>query len=81
MSKHMSDEPMATWTALYSRYELAAITGVTVEAVRTWVLRDRLPMYAHRLLSLYSGRLSQADWEDSIDTEVDRLKAAERARK
>ena len=81
MSKNMSSNSIRAWKDTYSRYEMAAIIGVSLETIRKWLDRDRMPMYADRLLSLYSGVLSQAAWEDSIEEEIERIKAAERARK
>ena len=49
------------------RYQIAAICGVSYEAVRKWAAQGVIPSRSIWPLALYFGEISQAQWEDIVE--------------
>ena len=68
------------WLKIYKRAEVAAICDVAIGTVATWHRGQRgVPAYAKTMLKLYSGELSQAQWEDDIEERRAVIAEAQRA--
>lgn len=62
------------WNERLSRYEIAAICNVNVSTLSHWKRYGSIPNYAIRLLELYTGELSQDDWEDLVQEKSNKIR-------
>lgn len=65
------------WDAVFSRAEIAAVSGVTRDQVKKWKYSS-VPFYARMLLRVYSGELSLGEWEDIVEDAVEEIKIKDR---
>lgn len=60
------------WDTIFSRGEIAAITGRVIDSVTQWKYYD-IPKTAQLLLMIYSGELTLDEWEDYVDEKAVQL--------
>lgn len=61
------------WDERLTRYEMAAICAVNLSAVNRWKTTDSIPKHAITLLQLYTGELSQGEWEDYVQERAEEI--------